>query len=78
MESNRCSNLVDILDRVLDKGIVTDASIRVSLAGIHLLTVEAFFVIASIQTHMHYAAELGDPSRTLAGSLHSLLPPVAR
>ena len=46
------SNLIDVLDRVLDKGIVIDAWVRVSLVGIDLLTSEARIVVASIGTYM--------------------------
>ncbi len=49
------SSIVDILDRVLDKGIVIDAWVRVSLAGIDLLTVEARVVVASMETFLRYA-----------------------
>jgi hypothetical protein len=54
------SNLVDILDRVLDKGIVIDAWVRVSLVGIELVTVEARVVVASIATYLGYADALSD------------------
>ena len=46
------ATLVDILDRVLDKGIVIDAWIRISLVGIDFVTVEARVVVASIQTYL--------------------------
>jgi len=49
------SNLVEVLDRVLDKGIVIDAWVRVSLVGIELVTVEARVVVASIATYLGYA-----------------------
>ena len=52
------SSLIDVLDRVLDKGIVIDAWVRVSLVGIDLVTVEAFF--SRVQT-IHVEGEaLGD------------------
>ena len=54
------SNLVDVLDRVLDKGIVIDAWVRVSLVGIELVTVEARVVVASIATYLDYADALSD------------------
>ena len=44
------TSLIDVLDRVLDKGIVIDAWVRVSLVGIDLITVEARIVVASIDT----------------------------
>ncbi len=46
------TSLIDVLDRVLDKGIVIDAWVRVSLVGIDLLTVEARVVVASIDTYI--------------------------
>lgn len=49
------ANLVDVLDRVLDKGIVIDAWVRVSLVGIEVVTVEARVVVASIATYLGYA-----------------------
>jgi hypothetical protein len=49
------TSLVDVLDRVLDKGIVIDAWVRVSIVGIDLVTIEARVVVASIQTYLQYA-----------------------
>jgi hypothetical protein len=49
------SSLIDVLDRVLDKGIVNDASVRVSLVGIDLVTVEARVVVASIATYLQHS-----------------------
>ena len=53
------SSLIDILDRVLDKGIVIDAWVRVSLVGIDLVTVEARIVVASIETYLKYSEAIG-------------------
>jgi gas vesicle structural protein len=53
------SSLIDVLDRVLDKGIVIDAWVRISLVGIDLITVEARVVVASIDTYLRYADALG-------------------
>jgi len=49
------ANLYDILDLILDKGIVVDAFVRVSLVGIELLTVDLRIVIASVDTYLRYA-----------------------
>ena len=49
------SSLAGVIDRILDKGIVVDAWVRVSLVGIELLTVEARVVIASVDTYLRYA-----------------------
>ena len=53
------SSLVEVIDRILDKGIVIDAWARVSLVGIELLTVEARVVVASIETFLKYAEAVG-------------------
>ena len=53
------TSLVDVLDRVLDKGIVIDAWVRVSLVGIDLITVEARVVVASIETYLKYSEAVG-------------------
>jgi hypothetical protein len=52
-------SIVDVLDRVLDKGVVIDAWVRVSLVGIDLLTVEARVVVASIETYLKYSEAVG-------------------
>ena len=76
------SSLIDVLDRVLDKGIVIDAWVRVSLVGIDLITVEARVVVASIDTYLRYADALGlTPSRqqsTLGGGAGGLDTATAR
>src|SRR5919198_4581772 len=53
------TSLIDVLDRVLDKGIVIDAWVRVSLVGIDLITVEARVVVASIDTYLKYSEVVG-------------------
>src|ERR1051326_7114185 len=53
------SSLIDVLDRVLDKGIVIDAWVRVSLVGIDLITVEAAVVVASIDRYLKYSEAVG-------------------
>jgi hypothetical protein len=53
------TSLIDVLDRVLDKGIVIDAWVRVSLVGIDLITVEARVVVASIDTYLKYSESIG-------------------
>jgi hypothetical protein len=49
--------MAEVLDRVLDKGIVIDAVSRVSVAGTELVTVRAHVVVTSIDTHLKYFAE---------------------
>ena len=52
------SSLAEVLDRILDKGIVVDLWVRISLVGIELLTIEARVVVASVDTFLHYAEEI--------------------
>src|SRR5215204_4473706 len=49
------SGLADVIDTILDKGIVIDAYVRVSLVGIELLTIDARIVIASVDTYLRFA-----------------------
>jgi hypothetical protein len=58
------TSLIDVLDRVLDKGIVIDAWVRVSLVGIDLITVEARVVVASIDTYLKYSEAVGQVAPT--------------
>jgi hypothetical protein len=57
---SRPASLIDVLDRVLDKGIVIDAWMRLSLAGIQLLNVETRVFVASIETYLRYADVIRD------------------
>ena len=65
------TSLIDVLDRVLDKGIVIDAWVRVSLVGIDLLTVEARVVVASIDTYIKYSEAVGQVSTVSRPPLES-------
>ncbi|MFX3674623.1 MAG: gas vesicle structural protein GvpA [Paenisporosarcina sp.] len=58
-KSTDSSSLAEVIDRILDKGIVIDAFLRVSLVGIEILTVEARVVIASVDTWLRYAEAVG-------------------
>lgn len=49
------SGLADVVEVILDKGIVIDAYVRVSLVGIELLTIDARIVIASVDTYLRFA-----------------------
>ena len=63
------TSLIDVLDRVLDKGIVIDAYVRVAVAGIDLVTVHARVVVASIETYIKHADALflsGGPHHPLS------------
>ena len=53
------SSLVEVIDRILDKGIVIDARVRVSLVGIELLAVEARVVASGVETFLKYAEAVG-------------------
>ena len=53
------SSLSEVVDRILDKGIVVDAWARVSLVGIEILAIEARVVVASVDTFLKYAEAVG-------------------
>jgi gas vesicle structural protein len=56
---NASSSLAEVVDRILDKGIVVDAWVRVSLVGIELLAIEARVVVAGVDTWLKYAEAVG-------------------
>ena len=77
------TSLIDVLDRVLDKGIVIDAWVRVSLVGIDLITVEARIVVASIDTYLKYSEAVGQVApvsspRSRAGDMRNSSPKMPR
>ena len=49
------SGLADVIDTILDKGLVIDAYVRLSLVGIELVTVDARVVVASVDTYLRFA-----------------------
>jgi len=53
------ADIADVLDRVLDKGIVIDAWLRISIVGLELISIEARVVVASIETYLTRAASPG-------------------
>jgi gas vesicle structural protein len=55
LERPRPSGLADVIDVILDKGLVVDAYVRVSLIGIEILTIDARIVIASVDTYLRFA-----------------------
>jgi gas vesicle structural protein len=59
LERPRPSGLADVIDIILDKGLVIDAYVRVSLVGIELVTVDARIVIASVDTYLRFADAVG-------------------
>ena len=69
LERPRPSGLADVIDVILDKGLVVDAFVRVSVVGIELLTLDARIVIASVDTYLRFAQavvgrlDIGDSAR---------------
>src|SRR5205085_5687190 len=55
IERPRPSGLADVIDVILDKGLVIDAYVRVALIGIEILTIDARIVIASVDTYLRFA-----------------------
>ena len=53
------SSLAEVVDRILDKGVVVDAWVRVSLVGIEILAIEARVVVAGVDTFLKYAEAVG-------------------
>jgi hypothetical protein len=59
LERPRPSGLADVIDVILDKGLVVDAYVRVSLIGIEILTIDARIVVASVDTYLRFAEAVG-------------------
>src|SRR3954452_14184884 len=59
LERPRPSGLQDVIEVILDKGLVIDAYVRVSLIGIEILTIDARIVIASVDTYLRFAEAVG-------------------
>ncbi len=55
LERPKPSGLADVIEMILDKGLVIDAYVRVSLIGIELITIDARIVIASVDTYLRFA-----------------------
>jgi hypothetical protein len=53
------SSLAEVIDRILDKGVVVDAFVRIALVGIELIAVEIRVVVASVETYLRYAEAVG-------------------
>jgi hypothetical protein len=68
------SGLADVLDVILDKGLVLDAYVRVSVIGIELLTIDARIVIASVDTYLRFAEAVNrlDLAQTEAAGIDEL------
>jgi hypothetical protein len=59
LERPRPSGLADVIEIILDRGLVIDAYVRVSLIGIEILTIDARIVIASVDTYLRFAEAVG-------------------
>jgi hypothetical protein len=70
----RPSSLADVLDLILDKGLVVDAYVRISLAGIEVLTIDARVVVASVDTYLRFAEAVNrlDLSQTAQSGMEAL------
>jgi gas vesicle structural protein len=62
------SSLAEVLDRILDKGVVVDIWARVSLVGIEILTIESRVVVASVDTFLHYSEEMAKIEQAAIGA----------
>jgi len=72
LERPRPSGLADVIDIILDKGLVIDAYVRVSLIGIEILTIDARIVIASVDTYLRFAEAVNRLDITQTGSSQTL------
>ena len=68
------SGLADVVDLILDKGLVIDAYVRIAVIGIELITIDARIVIASVDTYLHFAEAVNrlDLTQTEAAGLKEL------
>src|SRR5438270_6549891 len=71
------SGLADVLDVLLDKGLVIDAFVRVSLIGIELLTIDARVVVASVDTYLRFAEAVNRLDLTAVGD-HATIQDIGR
>ena len=63
-KSIQSSSLAEVLDKILDKGLVIDIWARVSLVGIELVTIEARIVVASVEKFLIYAEAMGQTTKS--------------
>jgi hypothetical protein len=68
------SGLADVVDLILDKGLVIDAYVRVAVIGIELITIDARIVIASVDTYLRFAEAVNrlDLAQTEAAGINEL------
>lgn len=78
VQRSSSGSLVDVIDTILDKGLVIDAFVRVSLVGIELITIDARIVVASVDTYLRFAEATNrldlyeKGGRDLPGLVHEL------
>jgi len=75
LQDFRGTSTIDILDRVLDKGIVIDGWWRFYIGGLHLMTVDARIVVASIETYLRHAPMLARSVPLNWGEIETTEPP---
>ncbi|HEU0212811.1 MAG TPA: gas vesicle protein GvpJ [Jiangellaceae bacterium] len=68
----RSGSLYDVIELILDRGLVIDAFVRVSLLGIEVLTVEARVVVASVDTYLRFAETASRLQLTASSDTKSL------
>jgi hypothetical protein len=68
------SGLADVIDLILDKGLVIDAYVRIAVIGIELITIDARIVIASVDTYLRFAEAVNrlDLAQTEAAGIQEL------
>jgi len=74
LQDYRATSTIDILDRVLDKGIVIDGWWRFYVGGLHLMTIDARVVVASIETYLRHAPILAQAGPLSWGEVQYSLP----
>ena len=62
------SSLAEVLDRILDKGVVVEIWARDSLVGIEIMTIESRIVVASVDTFLHYSDEMAKIEQAAIGA----------
>ena len=74
LDRPKSSSLADVVAMILDKGLVIDIYVRVSLVGIELITIDARIVIASVDTYLRFAEAVNrlDLSQTEAAGINEL------
>lgn len=75
MAIERSTELLDVLERVLDRGVVIDAWVTVSLAGVRLIDVEARILVASVSTYLRLADAVASKPAAMAKPFAATLPP---